>query len=106
MPIAEVAKTFQTTIEGTPSGVVVSTSAVLIKASNQNRKSIVITNNGSRTLYLGHTSAVTTSGATMGLAVRAGGSYQDSGDGLYTGDIYGIYGAASASQNVSVSERV
>ncbi len=90
---------------GTPAGVTVSTSAVSLKASNANRRAIVITNNGVGNLYIGHTSGVTSSGANVGLIVPPFGSYTDSGDGLYTGDLYGIYDQASAVQNVSVSER-
>jgi hypothetical protein len=41
----------------------------------------------------------------MGLQVPAGGSYSDSGFGLYTGALHGIYDAVAASENVSVSER-
>lgn len=90
---------------GTPSGVTVSTSAVSIKSSNTARRAIVITNNGVGNLYLGHTSGVTSSGSNMGLLIPPGGAYTDSGDGIYTGDIYGIYSQTSSSQNVSVSER-
>jgi hypothetical protein len=85
--------------------VIVSTSSALLAASNASRAAIVITNNGSGNLYIGHTSGVTSSGALMGLLISAGSSYEDSGDGLYTGDLYGIYSAVSASENVSVSER-
>lgn len=96
----------QTTSAGTPAGFTVSTSATILAAANSNRKAIVITNNGAGKLYLGHTNGVTASGAAMGLQVPAGGSYSDSGFGLYIGDLYGIYDAVAASQNVSVSERV
>jgi hypothetical protein len=65
----------------------------------------VITNNGTGTLYVGHTSGVTASGAAMGLIVPPGSCYSDSGFGLYTGDLYGIYDVVSAIHNVSVSER-
>lgn len=90
---------------GTPAAVTVSTTAVLLKASNAARKAILISNFGAAILYIGHTSGVTASGAATGLAVWPGGAYFDSGDGLYTGDLYGIYSAAAGSQNVSVSER-
>lgn len=95
----------QTATTDGATGVTVSTSAVLIKASNASRKAIVITNNGTGNLYIGGANTVTTSGATMGLIVAPFGTYQDSGFGLYTGDLYGIYSAVSASQNISVSER-
>lgn len=94
-----------TTTAGTPAGVTVSASAAVIKASNANRKAIIITNNGNSNIYLGHSSAVTISGATMGLLLLPGGVYRDAGPGLYTGDIYGIGDASAASENVSVSER-
>ena len=90
---------------GTPAGFTVSTSALLLAASNTNRLAIVITNNGTSNIFIGHTSGVTSSGAAMGLKLVPGGSYQDSGYGLYTGDLYAIGDAAAASENVSVSER-
>lgn len=94
-----------TTTAGTPAGVTVSTAATLLKASNANRKAIIITNNGVGNLYIGHTNAVTASGANMGLILPPFGAYCDSGAGLYTGDLYGIYDQVAAAQNVSVSER-
>ena len=94
-----------TTSLGTPAGFTVSTTAVLLAALNANRKSLVITNNSTGKLYLGHTSGVTSSGAAMGLLVPSNGSYTDSGFGLYIGDMYGIYDASAGAQNVSVSER-
>lgn len=94
-----------TTTSGAPLGVTVSTTAVLLAASNTDRKSIIITNNGTGTLYIGHDNTVSSSGAAMGLLVQSKCSYTDSGFGLYTGDLWGIYSAASASENVSVSER-
>lgn len=84
----------------------VSTSAVLLAAANPLRLSIVITNNGTGDLYVGHSGAVTSSGAAMGLLVGSKASYSDSGFGLYLGPLYGIYSASASSQNVSVSERV
>ena len=93
------------TTAGTPAAVTVSTSAVLLKASNAARKSILITNNGTTPVYLGHTSGVTASGAAMGLLLAPAGSYSDSGFGLYTGDLYAIGAAAVAAENVSISER-
>jgi len=93
------------TIAGTPAGKTVSTTALSLAAANTSRKSIIITNNSTGRLYIGHTSGVTTSGATMGLLVMPYGSYSDTGVGVYTGDLYGIYSVTAASQNVSVSER-
>lgn len=89
---------------GSPVGVSVSSTATLIKAANTARKAILITNNGSLNVYLGHTTTVTTAGGTMGLLLAPSGAYADSGWGLYTGDIYGVC-SATASANVSVSER-
>jgi len=90
---------------GTPAGFTISTAAVLVAASNASRKAILMVNFGSSNIYIGHTNAVTTSGATAGLKLVANGSYQDSGDGLYTGDLYAIGDAVSAIQNLSASER-
>lgn len=98
-----------TATAGTPAGVTVSTatgaSTVVLKAVNAARKAIIITNAGVGDLYVGHTTAVTTGGATMGLIVSPRGAYMDSGFGLYTGDLYGVYSIVSTTQNVSVSER-
>ena len=90
---------------GTPAGITVSTSAVLLAASNANRRSIIITNNGMGNLFVGGSSGVTASGSAMGVLVKPGGSYSDAGYGLYTGDVYGIYDTVSSSQNVSRWER-
>lgn len=95
----------RTSTAGTPAGFTVSNSATLVAASNANRRALVAVNFGSSNIYLGHTNAVTTSGAATGLKLVPNGSYQDSGDGLYTGDLYAIGDAVSASQNLSVSER-
>lgn len=95
----------QTTTAGAPASVTVSTSAVSLAASNANRRSIIITNNSTGNLFIGHSNAVTSSGAAMGLIIPPYGAYSDSGHGIYTGDLYGIYSAAAASHNVSVSER-
>lgn len=90
---------------GTVTGVTVSTSAVAVQASNASRKSIIITNAGTTNIYLGKDNTVTSSGSTMGIKLVPNGTYVDSGEGLYTGDIYGIGDAASSSQNVSSWER-
>jgi len=95
------------TTQGTPASVIVSdTPAVLLAASNANRKSILISNNGIYNIFLGHDSSVTTSGTTMGILLAPKAIYSDSGFGLYTGDIYAICTNAVVSENVSVSERV
>lgn len=90
---------------GAQVGVTVSTSAVTILASNASAKNRGITNNGSSNIYLGSSAAVTTSGAAMGLKLIPNGTYTDSGEDLYTGAIFGIGDAISASQNVSAWER-
>lgn len=90
---------------GAPTGVTVSTSAALILASNTSAKSRVITNNGTSNVFLGTANTVTTTVATMGIWLKPGGTYSDSGDGFYNGAIYGIADAVSASQNVSAWER-
>jgi hypothetical protein len=94
------------TTAGTPAAFVVTSATALLATSNPARRSIIITNNGGGVLYIGHTTGVTTASATMGLYVQpSGGAYQDSGMGIYTGSLYGIYSAASTTHNVVVSER-
>lgn len=90
---------------GAPVGVTVSTTAVQVLALNAAAKSRIITNNGVRSIFLGTSSSVTSSGANMGVQVSSGGVYSDTGDGLYTGAIYAIGEIASASENVSAWER-
>lgn len=90
---------------GTPAGVIVSTSAVLVKAANPARKSIAITNSGSTNIYIGSTNAVTASGPALGALLAPKGTYTDSGVGVYDGDIYAIGDAISLVQNLSVWER-
>lgn len=82
------------------------TQAVRLLEVNTNRKSVVIVNNSTGTLYLGNTSAVTSSGTTAGYTILAsGGSYSDSGDGRDLGETWGIYSAAASAANVIVDER-
>lgn len=90
---------------GAQVGVTVSTSATVILASNGSAKNRGIVNNGSSNIYLGSSVAVTTSGAAMGLKLVPNGTYTDSGEDLYTGAIFGIGDAVSASENVSAWER-
>jgi hypothetical protein len=86
--------------------ITVSTAAVLVAGANSSRKSLIIANTSSGTLYLGNTSAVSTSGTTMGTPIGSlGGVYSDSGYGTCTGEVWGIYSAAASSPNVSVSDR-
>ena len=82
----------------------VSTTAVKLAGENAGRKSLVIANNGGGTLYVGYTSAVTSSGAAMGRAVTSFGSYSDTGDGVWVGQVWGIYSTSASSQNVAVQE--
>jgi hypothetical protein len=93
-----------TTTTGTPAGVTVSTSAVSLKASNANRLAIRIVNAGVGVLYIGSSNAVTSSGANLGVAIPPFGVYEDSGPGIYTGDLFGIYDQTASAQNVSVWE--
>lgn len=90
---------------GAPVGVAVGVSAVLLLSANAARKQICITNNGTSNIYVGASSAVTATGATMGSKLVPNGALTDSGDDCYTGDYYAVGDAASGSQNVSVWER-
>lgn len=90
---------------GTPAGKIVSTTAVLILASNASAKNRGITNNGSSNIYLGSSAAVTISGPDMGLKLVPNGTYTDSGLDEYVGDIFAIGDAVSLVENVSVWER-
>jgi len=91
---------------GDPAGITVSMVAVLVAAANAARKSIIISNNSvASNMFFGSTAAVTTSGVTMGIRIAPGGMYTDSGDGLYTGDIYAIGSVAAAAPNASRWER-
>ena len=88
---------------GVAVGVTVTNTATLILAANTARKAFILTNNGANNLYVSGTSAVTSSGAAMGLIVKPGGSY-DGPPCIYDGTIYGIYEVSASSQNVSVIE--
>ncbi len=104
--VADITSAVNTSTNAPSVGITVSTSAVIIIAANTNRRGIIITNNSNGTLFLGKDATVTTSGATMGtILTRNGGAYNDAGDGLYTGAIWGIYSESAATQNVAVSER-
>lgn len=92
-------------VGGRPYGVIVSTTAVRIATANGSRKSIVITNKGSGTLYIGFDSSVTTTGASMGTSVPTMSAYSDSGFGIFKGELWGIYSASSATETVAVSDR-
>jgi len=75
---------FNATLAGTMNygNISVTTSATLIKATNTSRKSILIRNNGSSTLYIGGNNSVTTSN---GFEVIAG-------EEIYIKDTDEIYG--------------
>jgi hypothetical protein len=90
---------------GAPVGVTVSTSAIVVLAANASAKSRLITNNGTTNIYLGRNNTVTSSGATMGILLSPGGSYNDSGVDLDQGAIWAIGSAVASSQNVSAWER-
>lgn len=77
---------------------------VLLAGANADRKSLVITNNSTGSLYLGGPN-VTASGITAGLLVPTTGSYSDSGDGVFTGEVWGLYSASASAQNIAVSDR-
>jgi hypothetical protein len=69
---------------------VLSGTATLIVAHNVNRKSLIITNEGSSKVYLGGDSSVLSS---TGISVEAeSGKYTEDSGGqrMYLGDIYGI----------------
>ena len=83
---------------------IVSTTAVLLAPSDPNRKSLVITNNSTGSLYIGGPE-VASSGSTMGILVPTTGGYSDSGDGIFTGELWGIYSASASSHNVVVDDR-
>lgn len=85
------------TASTTSTGVTVGTSSTTIIASNANRKSVIIVNDGDETIYLKYGSAATTA---SGIRLNAsGGSLRED---LYTGIITGI--CASGGKNVTVTE--
>lgn len=83
----------------------VSTTAIRLAMVNSSRKSLLISNASTSILYIGNSSTVASSGNGLGLAVSPGGSYSDSGFGVNVGEVWGVYGAASSSPNVVVSDR-
>lgn len=97
--------TLERATTGDASGVTVSTSAVQILASNTSAKNRIISNNGTTNIYISRQNTVTATGAAMGILLKPGGTYCDSGIDIYTGAIYGIGDAVSASQNVAAWER-
>jgi len=79
---------FNATLAGTMNygNISVTTAATLIKATNASRKSILIRNNGSSTLYIGGNNSVTTSN---GFEVIAG-------EEIYIKDTDEIYGIVAS----------
>lgn len=80
--------------------VTITTNATLIAAANPERKGLLIANNGDDTVYIGFTSAVTT---TTGFPLYASATL--SNDNLlaaFRGNVYGI--VASATQDVRYME--
>lgn len=95
----------ETTTVETPQALIVSTTAVPIVGANVARKSLLISNNGTGSLYLKGDKSVASSGISMGIVVPSNATYSDSGFGVYLGAMWGIYSAVSAVQNVVVSDR-
>jgi hypothetical protein len=77
-------------MSGTSGTVTVATTATLIAAAKPSRKSILIQNVSAQDVYVGYTSAVTTS---TGIKISAGSGMSDD---LYTGAIYGIVSATTS----------
>ena len=72
----------------------VGATATLIVAANSKRQSLIITNDGTVTLYVGPDSSVT---ATNGIQIEEDGNFtEDSGGSrVYQGDWYGIVSAGT-----------
>lgn len=64
-------------------------SAILIVAQNVDRKSLIITNEGSSKIFLGSDSFITSANA---ISLKSGATYTEDSGGqrMYLGDIYGI----------------
>ena len=73
----------------------VGATATLIVAANSKRQSLIITNDGTVTLYVGPDSSVT---ATNGIQIEEDGNFtEDSGGSrVYQGDWYGITSSGTA----------
>lgn len=78
-------------------------SAILIIAFNPNRKSLIISNEGSSKIFIANDSSVTTA---TGISIPAGGIFtEDSGgDRMFTGNIYAI--SADSTNDVRYWERI
>lgn len=103
MPTATVAPVVSNSVSSL--ALTVTTAVVTLAAAYTGRKSIVITNNSGGNLYVGETSTVAASGANTGILVPAFSTYTDSGHGVYTGQLFGIYSTAMTSINVSIRDR-
>ncbi len=77
--------------------------AILIVAQNVNRKSIIITNEGSSKVYLGDNSSITSASA---ISIESSGKYTEDSGGqkMFLGDIYGI--SEDSTNDVRYWERV
>jgi len=80
--------------------VTVTTTATQIRALNTKRNSLLISNNGSKTIFIGDTNAVT---ASTGFPLAKGDVIEFSGGDLYTGVVFGII-ASGASVDVRFIE--
>lgn len=74
----------------------VGTTAILVVADNDNRKSIEVFNNSSNTIYLGFSTGVT---IALGFPLPAGANWYND---TFTGNVYGI--SAVASNDIRVIE--
>ncbi len=83
----------------------ISTAIVQLTASNASRLALLIVNNGAGRLFVGEASSVATAGSLMGVAVPGGGRYSDTGNGVGTGALWGVYTSTATTQNVVVIDR-
>jgi hypothetical protein len=83
--------------------VTVTEAATLIRSSNPRRHSIIVANQGSKTVYLGADKSVT---SDSGIPIIVNGSLteDDGGTRMFMGDIYGIC-AAGETTDVRYWER-
>lgn len=70
--------------------------------ANAARFAVLITNTGDGDLFIGNTSAVSTSGANVGTKVLPGDSHELSGRAAYKGDLWGIYSITVSASNIDV----
>lgn len=73
--------------------ITITTTATQIVAANEKRQSIVMSNNGTTTIYFGPNTSITTNY----VAIVAGGTFaEDRGGGrMWMGDIYGVVSIAT-----------